>query len=430
MIRAKPANIIFLTAAGFALSFFVVSVILARITSTYWRQQLEVTPDDGVEIVIRRIAELDTAGVPVLVEALGSNRESVALAAKQELFVQLEQWRLLPVNEYTSHLTALAEALAGQVEHFSPAAQIDAGDLASRILLRLSRSSKAERNKLLAASEKVLRAGLNARGESGRQKAVEIARPALLPTNDAINSSELRMAGPSESTEQTAAGLMPLAEDGTADKSISSPAQSNEDESQTADSLANQPWLLGRHQASRQQASRIPDSAQTTANTGRNAERDKQSTDSTGVRSMSHVAGETIDRRLSVSLGGEDDVELIKELNCEDDTRAAAIEAELIRRGFTKVQLDLARKLFDADSAVRKRLVQDLPGIQGVDTVPWLLQLCRDTDAEVRLSAITFLATSTDPAILDEVEQIVQRDSDSGVRRIADRIARQRSARR
>jgi hypothetical protein len=428
MIRAKPAIIIFLTTAGLALSFFAYSGIHARIVSSYWHQQLDATPDDEVEIVIRQIAELDTAGIPILVEFLDAKRECAALAAKQELFVQLERWRTLPVNEYTLHLTALAEALAGQVEHFSPAAQIDAGDLASRILLRLSRSSGAERNKLLAVSEKVLRAGLNARGESGRIKAAEFAQPALLPTYDSIISSELPLAGPAELTEQSAAGLMPLSEDGMAGKPISSAAKSDEDELQSADSLANQPRLLGRQPLSRQQESRIPDSDQTSAKAGQNAARDKQSADSGSVRSMSHDAGKTIDRRLSVSFGGEDNVELIKELNCEDDARAAAIETELLHRGFTRVQLDLARKLFDTDPAVRKRLVQELPDLHDVDTVPWLLQLCRDTDAEVRLGAITLLATSSDPAVLDEVEKIVQRDSDSGIQRIADRITQQRNA--
>lgn len=143
---------------------------------------------------------------------------------------------------------------------------------------------------------------------------------------------------------------------------------------------------------------------------------------------MSHVAPEGIDRQLSSSLAVEDVVELMKELNTESDTRAISVEGELVRRGFAAVQIDLARRLFDHDPAVRKRLVQEMPGLQGVDAVPWLLELCRDTDAEVRLAAITFLATSSDPAVLDEVEQIGQRDTDSGVRRIADRIAQQHSA--
>jgi HEAT repeat protein len=117
-------------------------------------------------------------------------------------------------------------------------------------------------------------------------------------------------------------------------------------------------------------------------------------------------------------------------LTSADESSDDAAEAELIRRGFTKMQLDLARRLFDPNPEVRKRLVQELPGLQGVDAVPWLMELCRDAETEVRLAAIAFLATSSDPAVLDEVERMAGRDSDSGIRRIADRIAQQRNARR
>ena len=93
---------------GTGASFYGLSVIGPRITAAYWRQQLAAAPDDGVEIVIRRIAELDRAGIAVLAAALGSERECVAQAAKQELFAQLEQWRRLSVGENASRLTELA----------------------------------------------------------------------------------------------------------------------------------------------------------------------------------------------------------------------------------------------------------------------------------------------------------------------------------
>ena len=147
------------------------------------------------------------------------------------------------------------------------------------------------------------------------------------------------------------------------------------------------------------------------------------------VRTAANVAGGEGERRLPASLAAEDAVELIRGLNSENDARAEAAEAELIGRGFTEAQLELARKLYDPDAAVRKKLVQELPGLQGVDTVPWLMELCRDADAEVRLGAIALLATSSDPAVLDEVERIAGRDVDSGIRRIADRIGQQRNTR-
>lgn len=383
-----------------------------------------------MEILIGRIAEMDRAGIPVLAAALGSERECVALAAKQELFAQLGRWRRLSVKEHTSRMTELAEALAEQVEYFNPAGQRDAADVAGWMLDRPLKGRGVKTGELLAASEKVLRAGFSAKGEFSRVKGAEFARPAVLATEDSINAAELPWSGLPESGGQGIGGLTSLSGDGSPGKFISPPAESDEEESQTADSAANQPWLLGRQDMWRQRASRIPEIAETAADTGRSAKDEKETVESGRVRTASNVADRAADRRLAASLAGEDALELIRDLNSENDARAEAAEAELIGRGFNETQLDLARKLFDPDPTVRKRLVQELPGLQGVDTVPWLMELCRDAEAEVRLAAITLLATSSDPAVLDEVERMAGRDSDAGIRRIAERIEQQRNGRR
>jgi hypothetical protein len=423
---------------GIGTSFYGLSVIGPRITAAYWRQQLAASPDDGVDNVIRRIAELDRAGTAVLAAALGSERECVAQAAKQELFAQLEQWRSLSVGENVSRLTELARALAEQVDGFNPAGQRDAADVALRIMDRPLKGKGVKTQELLAASEKVLRAGFSAKGEFSRIKATELPRPAVLAKEELINAAELPGSGLPESNGQGIGGPASLSGDGSPGKNIAPPAESGEEESQTADSAANQPWMLGRQDGSRQRASRIPDSA--AADTSRGAAKGDSPIfvdtkigtvpDSGRVHTAANVAGGKSDGRLAAALAAEDAVELIKELNAENDARAEAAEAELIRRGFTEAQLDLARKLYDPDAAVRKKLVRELPGLQGVDTVPWLLELSRDADAEVRLAAIALLATSSDPAVLDEVERIAGRDDDSGIRRIADRIGQQRGAQR
>jgi hypothetical protein len=407
---------------GTGASFYGLSVIGPRIEAAYWRQQLAVAPDDGVENVIRRIAELDRTGTAILASALGSERECVAQAAKQELFAELEQWRRLSVAENVARMTELARALAEEVDGFNPAGQRDAADVAVRIMDRPLKGRGVKTQELLAASEKVLRIGLNAKGEFSRIKGAELAGPAVLAKEESINAVELPGSGSPESGGKGIGGLTSLSGDG-------SPAvESGEEESQTADAAANQPWMLGRQGGSRQRASRIPDS--TAADTSHGAMGGKQTAGSGPVRTAANVAGGASDGRLSASLAGEEAVELIKELNSENDARAEAAEAELIGRGFTEAQLELARKLYDPDAAVRKKLVRELPGLQGVDTVPWLLELCRDADVEVRLAAIAILATSSDPAVLDEVERIAGRDDDSGIRRIADRIGQQRNTRR
>jgi hypothetical protein len=106
----------------------------------------------------------------------------------------------------------------------------------------------------------------------------------------------------------------------------------------------------------------------------------------------------------------------------QDPAQAAEAAADLKRRGFTDRHLALARQAIDPDPAVRRRLARQLPEMTGLDAAVWLVLLSRDTDAEVRLTALTLLATTGDPALLDEVGQRVRDDADPRVQRLAERL--------
>jgi HEAT repeat protein len=78
--------------------------------------------------------------------------------------------------------------------------------------------------------------------------------------------------------------------------------------------------------------------------------------------------------------------------------------------------------VLDPDPQVRRRLARLLPEVPGLDAVPWLVLLTRDEDAEVRLTALTLLATTGDPTLLDEVGELVRGDADPRVQRLAERL--------
>ena len=122
-----------------------------------------------------------------------------------------------------------------------------------------------------------------------------------------------------------------------------------------------------------------------------------------------------------------DSFELLHRLSLPDKQEAARARTELLRRGLTEVDFDLARRLFDADPAVRKQLARTLPELRSIDATPWLLHLSKDADAEVRLTAITLMATSGDPALLERVEQIAAEDEDPRIRDQVSHISQQRS---
>ena len=121
---------------------------------------------------------------------------------------------------------------------------------------------------------------------------------------------------------------------------------------------------------------------------------------------------------------------LMQWLDCGQEPKASGARAELIRRGFTEVHLDLSRRLFDPDPAVRKELARLLPGVRSVDAMPWLLWLSRDADPEVRRVAIGLIATTGDARPLDQIEQAAREDPDPRIRRQAQRIAARRNRQR
>jgi hypothetical protein len=126
------------------------------------------------------------------------------------------------------------------------------------------------------------------------------------------------------------------------------------------------------------------------------------------------------------ALRGADPFDLMWQLQGTDEAAAARARAELQRRGCTEVHLELARRLFDPDPEVRRALARALPGLQSVDAAPWLLRLGRDDNAEVRLTAVTIMATTGDPAVLEQAEALARQDPDSRIREQVENIGRQR----
>jgi HEAT repeat protein len=110
-------------------------------------------------------------------------------------------------------------------------------------------------------------------------------------------------------------------------------------------------------------------------------------------------------------------------LHAQDPHDAAEAQAELKRRGFGEREIALARQLSDPDPQTRRRLVRQLPGLAGLDAAPWLVELSRDADAEVRWTALTLLATTNDPALLDRVAELVRGDPDPRIQRLAERLS-------
>jgi hypothetical protein len=102
------------------------------------------------------------------------------------------------------------------------------------------------------------------------------------------------------------------------------------------------------------------------------------------------------------------------------------IEDELLARGFCPIPKRLVEQYFSDDLADRLRLVDNVLTEPNLDARPWLMLLAEDENAEVRLMAVTVMATSDDKTLVEKAWQTAIRDRDS---RIADLAARLRARR-
>lgn len=111
-----------------------------------------------------------------------------------------------------------------------------------------------------------------------------------------------------------------------------------------------------------------------------------------------------------------------------DAISALESERELARRGFGRLSADLVEQLLSPDIQSRCDLVTDLLVQPGVDARPWLVLLANDSVAEVRLAAVSMMATSNDPQLIEEAWQVVLHDRDPRIASLAPRLrARQAS---
>jgi hypothetical protein len=98
----------------------------------------------------------------------------------------------------------------------------------------------------------------------------------------------------------------------------------------------------------------------------------------------------------------------------------------LTYRGFGRLSGRLVEQLFSDDVEDRLRLVDDVLTAPGIDARPWLVLLADDDEADVRLLALTIMATSDDPTLLDKAWQVALHDRDPRIAGLAERLRERR----
>lgn len=377
-------------------------------------QQLATIPDDRASGLLGQAVELGIAGVPVLAEALGSDRDCVALAARRILIRRLDAWQKEATIQAAQHQAALADALAARIDSFGPAAQRDATELAATILEWLPVRKGVDRSQMIASCEKVLRTTLSEPLQPSEWLVTE------LPVETAAADRRPLEVDTSMGPESALANLSSLPGGGLR------PEVAVEDDVRQAARLdRSRPGSIFRPPPIEPpQPLRRRDrlSARPRIDPPKRPSRVTEPTPKT-AQLPSTDRGAALPPLPSGDLSDVETEHVMRWLRSEDSQRVARAEAELGRRGFQAVHFELARQLFDPDPQVRRQLARVLPGLMSVDAVPWMLWLSRDPDADVRLAAINLMATSGDPALLDRVTQLARTDPDPRIQRQGERLA-------
>jgi len=390
------------------------SHLLAR----HWQRGLADVADERVADQLRKIAGLGEAGVPVLVEAIGSDRQSVSQAARLVLRDRIDEWQLQTASSSSGKIALLARQLARYVGQFSPAARREAADLATRILLWPVDGNVVDRGRLVSDCETVLRAAAADRpGKS--ETPVDMARylpEETLPTEDGLPSRQV--AHGNSPVETLAANLlMELPGGGLPVDAAQVPP--------LPDSLTESPPAQPKYESGRpRRLDPLPEDYLGSANqprqlnsaVGRNLRRYRQgpvenSQQPPQTRQLNDLSSDP------TRLTELDDAQLMRRLRLDDRQVVQAVENELRHRGFQDYHLQLALRLTDPDPAKRKALAEALPRQPNINAQSWLKQLARDEDPEVRITAIGILATTANPSLVKWLRRLELEESDRRVLR-------------
>ena len=394
--------------------FFVGRHWATKVLANHWKNSLATVSDDRAEVLVASAARLGRPGIPVLVAALASPRESVSSAGRLWIDRELRSWESQSTVDSQRNVVALAEAMSCELEHFTPATRLEAARFAERMLAWHLDAETVDRERFTWLCDRVLRAA--------DYKVVARRREISDPSPNAVEADQAGSDDPLASADRMAVpGRLEIPESpqeieprprfgaqlgaGVQANVVPLPkVGENSRSSDLADAWAMRSRRLGDLRSSELNAYPstsdrvlVPPASETPS----------QASETAGPLSQ-----------LSLS-------ECMQRLHAPG-LESLAAEEELKRRGFDAIRLSIARRVCDPDRHVRLKLVRELPGIPNIGASEWLIKMAADEDEEVRLAAISLLATTNDPNILDRVEAIARNDSAERIRVQAERVKKRR----
>lgn len=384
-----------------------------------WHQQrlaeqlvdkLATTPDPRVSIPIRQLASLGTSALPFLAEAAASERAAVAELSRQEIDLAFAacQVRLTEgVDEETAEkLTVLATALAENVERLGPAGKQWAERIALQMIDRADLLPVASATSLLNDCSHVL-------------ESIPPQGPRLqtVQTVELAPSLESTLAVPPSNIDLQILAAPP--EDALADLRRQQPPPQPLENTLVANSpeeKSNLPHQFGPLTDGLQSNPSVDASLSVKVLPG------ITSSPLAGIIEVPTPL--EMKRKLSkfreMSTDG-----LLARLPRSDRFEAGTIRTVLRERGLQDAELDMAEQAGSANLTDRLQLIEEVSALPAASTRRLLRLMLEDESGEVRLLALTALATTNDPELAELARAISIGDKDPRVAELASRLMRQ-----
>jgi hypothetical protein len=392
-LKKRIAVQLFLAAGAALVGWVCWATWRETLLAACWENELTAPAgkDDGdgisaaaVNETIDRLLTLGRPGLAAVVRALGHPRDEVGRAAAAALDHLLDVCENGPPNEATPKLEDLAVVLADNVDALPVASRPATAKLAMRIVVWSQKSSafdtgRMSTQRITAACDRVLRSCGHLADLVGPTREAAPATPRATETRNENRPVPHTVLPPDHSMYLELAELTP-------------PDLPRADAIRAGN---GQPRLLLATEAKPLVVSVAPRDATTASNHRAAGERENDEGDAERMH-------------------GLDALDLFARLHEANDAQAAA--AELAERGFSPRQIEVGKHLLSHDAEERLRWAEVLPGIRGVDARFWLLRLSRDTNVQVRRSAIGLLATDRDPEVIRRLRQVAVEETEPEIR--------------
>jgi hypothetical protein len=407
---------------------------------------------DAMEAV-HKLAAIPNPPIPVLVTAAASDEHETAGAAQVAIDRLLRRWQrdVESKKRYgtiASQLSELAESLAETQTEFSDSDHAWL-ELTVRKILRIADKFPPAKTPLVAVHCDAILTSIGAgrfpaRSEespiddfdgviAGTPDGMAVSQPGFAPSTDVGQEADQSANGKAHSAETS---LTPFNPPTTTESLL----ESNDDTAGNSSDSASANELRSRRGGSAAEAG-----------TDRLSSRPELSPRSAGAPPIFRILpampikvlpndGNASSRltpdsrtaaegRLEASndpLAIADSRELLKKWLASEKDEAQPIERELGRRGFGKLSKPLVRQFFSDNSQDRMRLIDNVLAQPGGGSEAWLILLAGDADPDVRLFAVTFMATSNNSALVEKAWQLVIRDHDPRIADLASRLRERR----